>query len=104
MFNRVIFRCGEDVQLKNLVIECVEKPGVCDKHQVGDSFEIRDGALFLPDGKHICIYALSSIMPLIPAKERDLVLDVKDWLPRVNRISCPDPKGRLVFEIREKSL
>ena len=92
----------EGVHMRNLVIECVEKPGVCDKHNVGDFFEIRNGRLYLPDGKFICIYALQSIMPLIPAKERDLVPDEKDWLPRVSRISCPDPNGRLVFEIRAK--
>jgi len=92
----------EGVHMRNLVIECVEKPGVCDKHNVGDFFEIRNGRLYLPDGKTICIYALQSIMPLIPAKERDLVPDEKDWLPRVSRISCPDPNGRLVFEIRAK--
>lgn len=89
--------------MKHLSVKCVEKPGVCDKHQVGDYFEIRDGALFLPEGKSICIYALQSIMPLIPAKERELMPDESDWLPGVNRISCPDPRGRLVFEIREKA-
>ena len=91
-----------DVKMRELVVECVEKPGVCDKHNVGDFFEVRNGKLYLPEGKFICIYALQSIMPLIPAKERDLVPDEKDWLPRENRISCPDPKGRLVFEIRPK--
>ncbi len=90
-------------QLKDLVVECVEKPGVCDKHEVGDYFEIHDGELHLPSGKAICLYALQSIIPLIPAKERDLIPDEKDWLPRVNQVSCPDPKGRLVFEIRERN-
>ena len=50
------------------------------------------------ENKHICIYALSSLLPLLPAKQRNI--DEKDdWLPEVFEIECPDPQGRVIWEI-----
>ncbi|MFX0195277.1 MAG: TIGR04076 family protein [Candidatus Hodarchaeota archaeon] len=87
--------------MKRLVVECVEKWGKCWKHNVGDQFEVKKGTIYLPKNKHICLYALNSILPLIPAKERTITVEGDDWLPRVNRVMCPDPEGQLIFEIRE---
>ncbi len=87
--------------MKKLVIECVEKRGKCWKHKVGDKFIIRKGTIYLPETKRLCLYALSSLLPLIPAKERTIANPGNDWLPRVNQVMCPDPEGQLIWEIRE---
>jgi len=87
--------------MKRLIVECVEKRGKCWKHKVGDQFEVRKGTIYLPKTNHICLYALSSILPLIPAKERTLADPGNDWLPKANQVMCPDPEGQLIWEIRE---
>ena len=41
--------------------------------QVGDYFELTESSkLRIPPGKHFCIYALSAILPILPAKQRQL--------------------------------
>ena len=65
---------------------------------VGDYFEVRESSkLFIPDGKHFCIYALSAVLPLLPAKQRHL--DENDWLERDIFVMCPDPDERLIMRI-----
>lgn len=65
---------------------------------VGDYFEVTESAkLRIPPGKHFCIYALSAVLPLIPAKQRQL--DENDWLERDTLVCCPDPEEKLVMRI-----
>jgi uncharacterized repeat protein (TIGR04076 family) len=71
----------------------------------GRGFLVRDGRLLLPGGGPICMYALQSVIPLLPAKERTIAEDKKaDWLWRVDEIQCPDPKGRVVWRIEKRPL
>ena len=66
--------------------------------EVGDYFDVVESSkLVIPDGKHFCIDALSAVLPLIPAKQRQL--DENDWLERDVLVSCPDPEERLVMRI-----
>ena len=53
--------------------------------------------LRIPEGKHFCLYALQSVLPLIPAKQRQL--PPEDWLEQDNLVSCPDPEERVVMRI-----
>ncbi|HTR95261.1 MAG TPA: TIGR04076 family protein [Trebonia sp.] len=65
---------------------------------VGDSFDVTESCrLSLPPGRHFCLYALASVLPLLPAKQRDL--PAADWLERDNLVACPDPDERLVMRI-----
>jgi uncharacterized repeat protein (TIGR04076 family) len=64
----------------------------------GDYFTVRNGDLRIPEGGHVCIWALQSLMPLLPAKERRIV-EEEDWMERVHHAQCPDPKGRVIFRI-----
>lgn len=65
---------------------------------VGDWFELKNSSqLVLPDGKHFCIYALSAVLPLLAAKQREL--DPNDWLASDNMVVCPDPEEGLVMRI-----
>lgn len=66
--------------------------------KVGDYFEVRGGRISIPEGKHVCLWALQSLMPLLPAKQRDLG-DPGDWLPAVRYVSCPDPHGMVIYRI-----
>jgi len=65
---------------------------------VGDYFELTESSrLSLPPGRHFCLYALAAVLPLLPAKQRDL--PAADWLERDSLVACPDPEERLVMRI-----
>jgi len=66
----------------------------------GDYFTVRDGDIRIPEGGYICLWALQSLMPLIPLKEREIAeARDEDWVWRVHSAQCPDPKGRVVFKV-----
>ena len=65
---------------------------------VGDYFEVTESnRLRLPPGKHFCIFALSAVLPLIAAKQRDA--QPGDWLERDSLVACPDPDERVIMRI-----
>jgi uncharacterized repeat protein (TIGR04076 family) len=65
---------------------------------VGDYFEVTESSrVRIPEGKHFCLYALSAVLPLLPAKQR--ALDPADWLARDSLVACPDPDERLIMRI-----
>jgi uncharacterized repeat protein (TIGR04076 family) len=69
----------------------------------GDYFTVTDGDIRIPEGKHICIWALHSLLPLITTKEREIAEDhAEDWLWRVHHAQCPDPEGRVIFKIEQQ--
>ncbi len=68
--------------------------------KLGDYFTVRDGDIRIPDGGHVCLYALQSLLPLVTPKERDIAeAQDEDWMWRVHHAQCPDPEGRVVFKI-----
>lgn len=76
----------------------------CPPMRIGDWFRVADGAIRIPKGGWVCLYALQSLIPLIPAKERDVLEDRRgDWLWRVRHVQCPDPEGRVIFRIDRAS-
>ena len=88
-----------DMELYDLrvVVDSIGGRSVCGL-AVGDSFELVNSAeLRIPDGKHFCVYALQSVLPLLPAKQRRL--PAADWLERDSLVACPDPEERLVMRI-----
>jgi uncharacterized repeat protein (TIGR04076 family) len=96
-----------DMELFDLrvTVESIEGRSVCGL-AVGDWFElVNSSELRLPDGKHFCIFALQSVLPLLPAKQRQL--PESDWLERDSLVCCPDPEERLIMRIeriRRRSL
>jgi uncharacterized repeat protein (TIGR04076 family) len=88
-----------------VTVERIEGRSVCGL-AVGDYFELTESSrLRIPDGKHFCIYALSSVLPLLAAKQRQLPED--DWLETDSLACCPDPDERVVMRIeriREREL
>ena len=66
--------------------------------EVGDYFELTESSrVRIPAGRHFCLYALQSVIPLLPAKQR--LLEAGDWLEQDNLVACPDPDERLIMKI-----
>ena len=80
-----------------VTVERIEGRSVCGL-QVGDYFEVTESnRVRIPAGKHFCLYALQSVMPLLPAKQRKL--PDEDWLEQDSLVCCPDPDERVVMRI-----
>jgi uncharacterized repeat protein (TIGR04076 family) len=80
-----------------VTVERIEGRSVCGL-AVGDYFEVTESSrVRIPEGRHFCLYALQSVLPLIPAKQRQL--DADDWLERDSLVACPDPDERVVMRI-----
>ena len=85
-----------------VTVESIGGRSVCGL-AVGDWFElVNSSELRLPEGKHFCVFALQSVLPLLPAKQRRL--PEGDWLERDSLVSCPDPDERLVMRIERFGL
>lgn len=80
-----------------VTVERIEGRSVCGL-QVGDYFDLTESSrLRLPAGKHFCIYAISAVLPLLAAKQRELA--ASDWLERDSLVACPDPDERLIMRV-----
>ncbi|MCL5263715.1 MAG: TIGR04076 family protein [Chloroflexi bacterium] len=76
-----------------------EVKGFCDLPMAaGDYFDVKGGRLHVPPGKYMCIWALQALMPLLPAKQREIA-EVNDWINETSRICCPDPNGMVIFRV-----
>ena len=79
-----------------VIVEKIEGRSVCGL-VVGDYFEVTESShIRIPPDHHFCIYALSAILPLLPAVQRRLADD--DWLEQDMLVACPDPDERVLFE------
>ena len=65
--------------------------------RLGDSFELRGEMLHLPAGQGFSIYSLASLLPLLPAKQRET--QPLDWMSTDAEIACPDPNCPTRFRI-----
>lgn len=90
---------SRDFELYDLrvTVERIEGRSVCSMN-VGDYFELTESSkLRIPEGKHFCVYALSAVLPLLAAKQRQL--SSTDWLETDSLIACPDPDERLIMRV-----
>jgi len=86
-------------EMYNLRVVVEEIRGFCDLPMVpGDYFEVQGGKIIVPPGKHICLWALQSLMPMLPLKQRKID-EENDWVPYTKRICCPDPNGMVIYRI-----
>ncbi len=80
-----------------VTVDRIEGRSVCGL-AVGDYFDVTESSrITIPPGKHFCMYALQAVMPLLPAKQRDLADG--DWLAQDSLVCCPDPEERLIMRI-----
>ena len=80
-----------------VTVERIEGRSVCGL-EVGDYFELTESnRVRIPHGRHFCLYALQSVLPLLPAKQRKL--PDGDWLELDAHVACPDPDERVIMRI-----
>lgn len=84
--------------LYDLKVEVIEgeKPMVC-SHKVGDYFLVEGENLVFPKDTSFSMYSLSALLPLLPAKQREL--HANDWMLSDCDIACPDPNCGARFRI-----
>lgn len=90
---------GEEMSLYDLrvTVERIEGRSVCGL-SVGDYFELTESSrVRIPAGRHFCLYALQAVLPLLPAKQRQL--PASDWLEQDSLVACPDPDERVIMRI-----
>lgn len=94
---------SDTFDLYDLKVEVVagEKPFVC-SHHVGDYFLVEGENLVFPAGARFSLYALSALLPLLPAKQRPL--HPNDWMLSDALIACPDPNCGARFKITRVAL
>ncbi len=82
--------------------------GYCNQPMlVGDHFFVEGGKIRIPDGKHICMWALQSMMPIFPVMQRANDANdagrnkTGDWTSKEagQVFVCPDPKGKVHYKI-----
>jgi uncharacterized repeat protein (TIGR04076 family) len=65
---------------------------------VGDYFIVDGSRISVPEGTHVCLWALQSMMPIFPLLQR--VQPTKDdWTRKACLFCCPDPKGLVHYRI-----
>jgi uncharacterized repeat protein (TIGR04076 family) len=80
-----------------VTVERIEGRSVCGL-EPGDYFEVTESSrVRIPPGRHFCLYALSAVIPLLPAKQRKL--PDEDWLEQETFVACPDAEERLIMRI-----
>ena len=81
----------DEFQLWDLRVEVVAPEGakIWSGAKVGDYFELKGEMLYLPEGQGISIYSLSSVLPLLAAKQRQT--NPADWMSSDALIANPDP-------------
>jgi uncharacterized repeat protein (TIGR04076 family) len=84
-----------------VVVEAIDGNCTC-RMQIGDCFHLRSGKISFPDGADFCLYALQSVIPLLPAKQRRN--HPADWMETDCRVVCPDPQCCLLMRIDRDEL
>ena len=85
-------------ELWDLKVEVTGDPTamVC-SHTPGDSFEVKGENLVFSGTSSFSLYAMSAILPLLPAKQR--MTHEPDWMTTDAEIACPDPNCAARFRI-----
>lgn len=78
-----------------VVVDRIEGRSVCGM-KPGDCLTVTESSRLRTEG-YFCLYALQAVLPLIPAKQRDLAPG--DWMEQDQFVACPDPDERLIMRI-----
>lgn len=84
--------------LYDLKVEVIQPSGklIC-THSIGSSFTVEGENLVFTENTRFSLYALSALLPLFPAKQRET--DPNDWITSDEIIACPDPNCGGRFKI-----
>jgi len=76
--------------------------GYCASHLApGDYLIFHSGLIQIPKGKHFCLYALQTVLPFLPAKQR--TTRGEDWLKDDVHVICADPEGNVLMRLERLS-
>lgn len=70
---------------------------VC-SHKLGYAFSVIGENLTFLHNQQFSLYALSALLPLIPAKQR--ITHAHDWMTTDQYVACPDPNCGAKFNIK----
>ena len=89
----------DEFTLYDLKVEVIasDKPMVC-SHKEGDYFLVIGENLVFPQTTSFSMYSLAALLPLLPAKQREL--HENDWMLSDSVIACPDPNCGARFRLR----
>ena len=89
---------NDEFTLYDLKVEVIgsDKPMVC-SHEEGDYFLVKGENLVFPQTSSFSMYSLAALLPLLPAKQREL--HENDWMLSDSVIACPDPNCGARFKI-----
>lgn len=89
---------NDEFTLYDLKVEVIgsDKPMVC-SHKEGDYFLVKGENLVFPQTSSFSMYSLAALLPLLPAKQREL--HENDWMLSDSVIACPDPNCGARFKI-----
>jgi uncharacterized repeat protein (TIGR04076 family) len=80
-----------------VTVDRIDGRSVCGLRE-GDYFDVTESnRIRIPAGRHFCLYALSAVLPLLPAKQRQL--PAEDWLEMETFVACPDAEERMIMRI-----
>ncbi|KZP06596.1 hypothetical protein FIBSPDRAFT_804771 [Athelia psychrophila] len=94
----------DSFHLYDLKVSVICPPGeriLCGARE-GDYFTLEGEMLCLPPNQGFSIYSLSSVLPLLAAKQR--VTHENDWMTTDAEIACPDPHCRSRLKIERTGL
>jgi uncharacterized repeat protein (TIGR04076 family) len=83
---------NDEFVLYDLRVEVIKSPTSLCVHKLGDYFTVHGEAITFPAGQSYCMYALSAILPLLPAKQRES--GPNDWMTTDTDVNCPDVHSR----------
>lgn len=74
--------------------------GYCNQPMlVGDHIFVDGGKIMIPPGKHMCMWALQAMMPILPLLQR-AESKKGDWTGKAGQVFvCPDPRGKVYYRI-----
>lgn len=90
---------GDQFELYNLRVEISERSGrIIGKHKIGEYFDVIGEDIFFPPGQGFSLYALGSILPLLPAKQRRNHRN--DFMESDDFIADPDANSGAIYQIK----
>ena len=97
--SKVIDQKHREFSLYDIEVVVTRIEGTCTCNMaVGDKFCLKGGKISLPKDQEFCLYALQSVLPLLPAKQRKN--HPADWMETDSEVTCPDPACKLIMEIK----
>lgn len=89
---------NDEFSLYNLEISVVGDPSTfaC-SHALGKNFTVCGENLIFEGSNSFSLYALSALLPLLPAKQRPT--HQNDWITTDDYVHCPDPHCGAQFKI-----